>query len=358
MVKYQDTAYHPGSLTELQSHTFDAIIDVRTPMEYAIDHISGAVNLPVLSNEQRAHVGTIYKQDSSFKAHRIGAAIISRNIANILDNQLADKSKKFSPLIYCWRGGKRSGALSEVCRQVGWNSATLGGGYTSYRRLVNDLLYKQELPFRLVLLCGDTGSAKTEILGKLAESGCQILDLENLANHRGSIFGAHAEGQPSQKRFESRLADTLSQFDSSFPVISEAESCRIGSITLPPSLWKTMQSSPRIRINVSRDARVCYILSQYDHLYTGKHQLNSSINKLSKFHARELIAHWQQLAQIGAWQPLVEGLIKEHYDPLYKRYSSTNALQLATSFNLQSLTSHSIEHATYSISNWINRNIH
>lgn len=208
---------------------FDAIIDVRSPGEFAEDHVPGAENLPVLDDAERAQVGTIYVQESRFLARRIGAAHVARNIARHLETALADRPASFRPLIYCWRGGQRSNAMATILSQVGWPVSLLVGGYKTYRRVVQARLYDGEAALRFVLLDGHTGSAKTEILGRLAARGAKVLDLEGLAEHRGSLFGALAgRSQPSQKLFESRLIQALDRLDPGLPIIVEAESSKIG----------------------------------------------------------------------------------------------------------------------------------
>jgi tRNA 2-selenouridine synthase len=216
---------------------FDMIIDVRSPGEFAEDRVPGAVNLPVLDNEERAIIGTTYVQESRFLARRMGAALVARNVARHLDTALKDAPPTFKPLIYCWRGGQRSNAMALILAQVGWRTTVLQGGYKTYRRNVQRSLYDEPLGFRLILLDGNTGCGKTDILQRAAAKGAQVLDLEDLAQHRGSLFGAMADAQPSQKWFESSLIHELSAMDASRPVLVEAESNKIGKRTLPPALW-------------------------------------------------------------------------------------------------------------------------
>src|SRR4051812_21437901 len=217
---------------------FDLVIDVRSPREFALDHVPGAVNLPVLSDAERAEVGTIYVQGSRFKARQVGAAYVARNVAHHLTTALADKGGGFRPLLYCWRGGMRSNAMAVILAQVGWRTAVLEGGYRTYRRRVVERLYG-EMPLPpVVLLDGSTGTGKTEVLARLAGEGVQALDLEDLAQHRGSLFGAlPGRPQPSQKLFESRLLAALEALDPTRPVVVEAESSKIGELIVPPALW-------------------------------------------------------------------------------------------------------------------------
>jgi tRNA 2-selenouridine synthase len=189
---------------------FDLVVDVRTPGEFALDHVPGAVNLPVLSDAERAEVGTVYVQESRFKARRIGAAYLARNVARHLETALVDRPGSFRPLLYCWRGGMRSNAMAQILAQVGWRTAVLAGGYRTYRREVTARLYDASPTFLAVVLDGPTGAGKTAILHRLAARGVQVLDLEALAEHRGSLLGAlPGRAQPSQKLFESRVLAAL-----------------------------------------------------------------------------------------------------------------------------------------------------
>jgi len=205
------------SLAELLDHGFDTVIDVRSPAEYAEDHLPGAINLPVLDNEERAQVGTIYKQDSPFRARKIGAALVFHNAARHIETVLQDKPGGWRPLVYCWRGGQRSGSFAWMLAQIGWRAESIKGGYQSYRRLVYCTLYEGRVPHPLVLLDGYTGTAKTELLYILARRGVQVLDLEGLAAHRGSLLGEMADPQPSQKAFETALAIELGRLDPARP---------------------------------------------------------------------------------------------------------------------------------------------
>ena len=222
---------------------FDEIIDVRTPAEFAEDHIPGAINCPVLSDEERITVGTLYKQVSPFEARKVGAALIAKNIAHHLETRFRDHPKSWRPLIYCWRGGQRSGAMSIILAQVGWAAHKLEGGYKTYRRDVLDKLEALPQSFTFRVVCGPTGSGKSHLLAALADSGQQVLDLEMLAQHRGSVLGRLPEqAQPSQKWFDSALLQTLQGFDPARPVYVEAESNKIGLITLPPALIAAMHA--------------------------------------------------------------------------------------------------------------------
>jgi len=305
---------------------FAEILDVRSPAEFAEDHIPGAINLPVLGNEERAEVGTIYVQDSRLRARRIGAAYVARNIAGHLQGPLADRDGAYAPLVYCWRGGQRSNAMATVLSQVGWRVSVLAGGYKTYRRQVTARLYDGLPPPRVILLDGDTGCAKTEILGRLAARGVQTLDLEGLAEHRGSVFGAMAgRPQPSQKMFESRLLAGLEALDPARPVVVEAESSKIGQRMNPPTLWKAMLTAPRIEIRASAPARAGYLVSAYGDVVQDREALAAILARLPGRHGAARVKSWRDLADAGAYEALAAELIEHHYDPAYRRSSRTDS---------------------------------
>lgn len=299
---------------------FDAIIDVRSPSEFAEDHLPGAINLPVLDDRERAEVGTIYVQTSRFLARRIGAAKVARNIARHLDEALAGRPPDFRPLLYCWRGGMRSGAMATVLGQVGWRCGVVAGGYKAWRRGVVEALRKSDERLPLLLLDGQTGAAKTELLGLIAARGVQTIDLEALARHRGSVFGAFPDApQPSQKLFESMLWHALAGFDPSRPVVVEAESNRIGGLILPRRLWLSMISAARIDVTAPVDARAQHLVRTYADLIADPPRLHAAIDRLKPFHSSEALDEWRAHADAQRFDVLAAALIRAHYDPLYDR---------------------------------------
>ena len=308
-----------SNLQDLLAHGHDDVIDVRSPAEYAEDHIPGAINLPVLSNEERAEVGTIYVQDSPFRARKIGAAMVFRNAANHIAGPLADRPGGWKPLVYCWRGGQRSGAFGWMLGEIGWRAETITGGYQSYRRLIHSALYETNLPNHVVLLDGNTGTAKTEILGRLAARGVQVIDLEGLANHRGSLLGEMPGGQPSQKRFESRLACALLRLDPARPVLMEAESNKIGARILPPTLWAAMKAAPRFEITAPANARADYLTRAYDDILSDGPGMIDRLAPLVRVRGREVIDGWSDLVAAGDKRALTRALISQHYDPAYAK---------------------------------------
>lgn len=299
--------------------SFDAIIDVRSPAEFALDHIPGAINLPVLDDAQRTAVGTEYVQGSKFLARRSGAAMVARNIAAHLEGALAARGGGFRPLVYCWRGGQRSGAMVTVMEQVGWPVTLLDGGYQRWRRQVKAAFYDTSLPHRLVLLDGPTGSGKTALLAVLSGKGVQTIDLEALAAHRGSLFGAVAGGQPSQKAFEGRLHDALSRLDPARPVVIEAESSKIGARVIPPTLWTAMAVARVIRIESPVPVRAARTVRDYADFTADLTAMETALTRLPGHHSKETVNNWRALAAAGDFGSLAEALIVAHYDPTYRR---------------------------------------
>ena len=325
------------SLSDLLDHGFDTLIDVRSPAEFAEDHVPGAINLPALSDAERAEVGTIYKQESPFKARKIGAALVARNVAAHLEGPLADKDGGWRPLVYCWRGGQRSGSVATILSQIGWRAETIEGGYQSFRRLVAGTLHDQPLPFRAVLVDGNTGTGKTEILHELAALGAQVLDLEGLAHHRGSLFGGHHDGQPSQKAFETGIAVTLSRFKPDRPVVIEAESSKIGDVAIPPSLWKLMRSASVMTISAPLDARADYLVRRYADLVADRAKTAEIIQAMKAMQGRERVAEWLELLKANDLRTLVKELMTHHYDPRYAKHAHRHQPDDTFQLQLQSL---------------------
>ena len=307
------------SLADLAALGFDDIIDARAPAEFADDHLPGAISLPVLDDDERARVGTIYKQVNPFTAKKLGAALVSQNVAAHLLGPLADKPGGWRPLVYCWRGGQRSGSFAIILQQIGWRVEIIKGGYKAWRALVIQELYDTPVRSPVVVLDGNTGSAKTEILNLLPSLGIQVIDLEGLANHRGSLFGAMGP-QPSQKAFEGRLAMALAALDPTRPVVVEAESSKIGNCRLPPELWKAMSRAPRISLAASLTDRAQYLTRAYADMVEDPARLADVIDRLRPAHSAERIAEWQSLAVTGDFAGLAAGLMQHHYDPRYTKH--------------------------------------
>ena len=314
---------------------FDAVIDVRSPGEFAEDHLPGAINLPVLSDAQRAEVGTIYTRQDRFTARRIGAAHVARNTAAHVEGPLAGHGGGWRPLVYCWRGGMRSGSFATILGQIGWRAEVLEGGYRAWRRLVSAALYEGAVPHRLVVLDGNTGTAKTAILQAVAAGGGQALDLEGLAAHRGSVFGAVAGGQPSQKAFETALAAALDGLDPSRPTLVEAESSRIGERMVPPALWKAMRAAPRIAVSAPLSVRAAYLARAYGDVTADAEALHARIEALAPLQGRARVEEWHALARAGAFEPLAARLMAEHYDARYAKGAMREGARAAATVPLE-----------------------
>ena len=329
---------------------FDMVIDVRSPAEFAEDHAPGAVNLPVLDDEERARVGYIYVQESPFLARKVGGALVARNIARHLEGALADMGKDFKPLVYCWRGGQRSNSMALVLAQVGWRTMVLAGGYKTWRRQVQARLYEQDLGLRLVLLDGGTGTGKTAVLQRLAAAGVQTLDLEDLAAHRGSLFGAlPGRPQPHQKGFETALFMALRKLDPSRPVVVEAESSRIGQLMTPPALWSAMAAAPRIELTAPRAERARYLAAAYDEITADPDGLRALLARLPNRIGRARLAQFAAMVDAGAFTTFAEALMEAHYDIAYTRSSKKDQRPRLATVVLQTLTDASLDEAAASV---------
>ena len=326
--------FAPRSLAELADAPFDDVVDVRSPGEFAEDHLPGAISLPVLSNSEREEVGTIYVRVDRFMARRIGAAHVSRNAARHLQGPLAQKDGGWRPLVYCGRGGMRSGSFAHILKEVGWRADTLEGGYRTWRRLVSKALYDDPIPFGIMLIDGNTGTAKTDILLRAREMGAQAIDLEGLANHRGSVFG-HRGGQPSQKLFETRLAQEIARINPSRPVLVEAESAKVGERFVPPSLWKAMRAAPRVRIEASLPTRAAYTARSYADVTGEGGLLHDALTALVPIQGHAQVDAWRAMAEAGDHEALAADLMERHYDP---RYAASAIREGAAAAQLVTLT--------------------
>ncbi len=334
-----------SNLPELYAHGFDTVIDVRSPAEFAEDHLPVAINLPVLDNEERARVGTIYVQQSPFLARKLGAALVFRNAANHIERSLSHHEGGWKPLVYCWRGGQRSGSFTWMLQQIGWRAEVVEGGYRTYRRLVNGYLYHDPLPHRLIALDGYTGTAKTEMLTKLGARGVQVLDLEGLANHRGSLLGEMPGGQPSQKAFESALAARLCHLDPARPVLVEAESSKIGSLILPPTVWAALRAAPRIQVSAPIEVRSSYLVSAYDDVLSDSDRLRDRLSPLRFHRGHDVVDGWLEMIEAGDKLALTRALMEQHYDPAYAKASRARDANVVAQINVSELNEAGLENA-------------
>ncbi len=305
-------------------------IDVRSPSEFAIDHLPDAANHPVLDDVERVHIGTMHAQDSAFAARRTGAAIVARNIAAMLEGAFAGKPREWTPLVYCWRGGQRSRSLVHILNEIGWRAAQLEGGYRAYRRHVVAQLGTLPGRFRYKVICGLTGSGKSRLIAALAAVGAQVLDLEGLARHRGSLLGdLPGDPQPSQKSFESGLLAALDAFDRARPVYVESESKRIGSLQIPEALLAAMRAADGIRIELTQPLRIQLLKIEYAHFLADQGALASRLERLVPLHGKTTVERWVNAAKAGDWDVLVGELLELHYDPSYTRSIGRNFPRIA-----------------------------
>lgn len=312
------TDQYPAEFNHADLAAFDVIIDVRSPGEFAEDHIPGAVSYPVLSDAERAEVGTLHKQASAFEAKKLGAALVARNIAGHIEAHFRDKPKDWRPLVYCWRGGSRSGAMTHILRAVGWHAMQLEGGYKSFRSVVRRDLDVLPAEFNFKVLCGRTGSGKSRLLTALRDAGAQVLDLEEIARHRGSVLGDLPDApQPPQKLFETSVWDALHRMDPSRPVWVEAESKRVGLLRVPDVLMDRMRDGRCVLMETAPSARVTLLQEDYRHLIEDGPLLAQKLDCLKNLHSNARIEEWKRLAACADWQALVGDLLARHYDPAY-----------------------------------------
>ena len=307
---------------------FDTLIDARSPAEFAEDHLPGAINCPVLDDAERAIVGTLHAQQGAFEARRVGGAMVAAHLAEHLRTRFADQPPTWRPLVYCWRGGMRSGAMVQWLRLVGWKAEQLTGGYKAFRRHVIEQLDALVPRMQIRAIVGATGSAKTRILHALAAQGAQVLDLEGLACHKGSLLGSlPGVGQPSQKHFETQIWSALAAMDLKQAVYVEGESARIGRLSVPPLLVQQLRSAPCFEIDASPEERHDYLLRDYAYLGDDPALLCERLGLLVEMHGHEVIARWQAWARSGQLAPLFGELMQLHYDPHYGRSQARNFRQ-------------------------------
>lgn len=318
----------PASELLAQLDRFDTIIDARSEAEFALDHLPGAINWPTLNNEERKAIGTMYIQVNPFEAKKRGAAIAARNIAAHIDREVVDKPKDWKPLAYCWRGGKRSGSLSLVLDQIGFRVTMVDGGYKAFRAAMLVDLADTVAKLNLQVVCGTTGSGKTRLLQALAEAGAQVLDLEALARHRSSVLGAiPGQPQPTQKRFDTLIWDTLRHFDPARPVFVESESKKVGNVAIPVSLVERMRASPCWDLSLPMAERVALLLEDYDFFVRDSAYFCERLDVLADFRGKVVVQAWKDQVLACNFTPVVQDLLTQHYDPVYLQSMRNNFVQ-------------------------------
>ena len=326
---------------------YSAIIDARTEDEFALDHLPGAQNWPSLNNAERIVIGTMYKQEGPFEAKKKGAGLVAANISKHIEHHVLDLPKDWQPLVYCWRGGKRSGSLALILGQIGFKVSIIEGGYKAFRSAMVDAIppLAESLSWRVI--CGPTGSGKTRLLHCLKEQGAQVLDLEGLANHRSSVLGIiPGQAQPSQKHFDTLLWDALRNMDPTKPVYVESESRKVGNLAVPESLILSMRASPCYQLELSDEERVKLLLEDYDFFVKDPALFSKRLDALVAIRGKQVVEDWQALIAAGSMEDVVRDLLKLHYDPTYFASMKRNFLQidkaqvvLAKSCSLESLSS-------------------
>ncbi|MEO1856958.1 MAG: tRNA 2-selenouridine(34) synthase MnmH [Rubritalea sp.] len=333
--------------SDLSTHA--EIIDVRSPSEFAIDHIPGSINIPVLNDEERVTVGTLYNE-SPFEARKLGAGLIAANASKALAGHFADKELNYNPLLYCWRGGMRSRSLTHILSSIGFKAYLLKGGYRSFRKFIVDDLNRilTETPMKLTVLSGLTGVGKTRMLHALQKRGEQILDLEGLANHKGSLLGSPQVGeQPSQKQFETRLWHTLQAHDPTKKVWTEAESNRIGNVHCPPVLWKKLSQSKLIELKLSITERCILLREDYPHFCANPTALTELLEVLKRLRGDKQVRQWQEQIANADWESFLQSILVDHYDLSYRKPTDKKSIYSAP---LSELTVESASLASYSAS--------
>ena len=314
----------PEVLARLDS--FSTVIDARSEDEFALDHLPGAVNWPTLDNDERRIVGTTYKQISAFEARKRGAAMAARNIAQHIERHVLDVTKDWQPLAYCWRGGKRSGALALILDQIGFQVTLIEGGYKAFRAAVVAEIERLAPLLRLQVVCGTTGSGKTRLLHALAAQGAQVLDLEALASHRASVLGALPNvEQPSQKRFDTLIWEVMRRFDLARPVFVESESKKVGNLTVPPALMDAMRAGGAcVHLELPQDERVALLLEDYAYFTRDPDALCGRLDVLREMRGKVVVEGWKELVRAGRFDAMVRELLVAHYDPGYLQSIARN----------------------------------
>jgi tRNA 2-selenouridine synthase len=314
----------PRELGIREFDDYSLVIDARSPHEYAEDHVPGAVNLPVVDDAQYAEVGIRHKTDKH-GAYLVGVEYSLRNIADQIKPLISRYGETDRFLVYCFRGGKRSRLWADNLRTIGFQVDVLAGGWKRYRQWVRESLDELPARFSYVVLAGPTGCGKTRLLKAIADQGGQVVDLEGLASHRGSLLGdLPGTRQPSQKAFDSLLLQELRRLDPSRPVWIEAESKKVGNVQLPDSLFRRMHASRVIQLDAPMPERVRLWREDYPHFVADPVAMVRKLLPLKPLVGGKVLAEWERLAEAGDTDSLFESIMREHYDPCYARSTSSH----------------------------------
>lgn len=315
--------------------SYDLIIDARSPHEYEEDHIPGAINLPVVDDAEFAEVGILHRTDP-LAAYQLGARYSLMNIARHIEQRISTCPARSRILVYCFRGGKRSKVWFDVLDTIGYRVEKLKGGWKAYRRWVNEELAVFPSGFSYIVVSGPTGCGKTRLLGALHQAGAQVLDLEGIATHRGSIIGAvPGKKQPTQKMFDSMLLRQLKQFDPARPIWVESESKKIGRVQLPDALLGAMRIGRTIAVDAGMPQRVQLLREDYAHFELDPKSLIDRLAFLRPLIGGEEFSIWEDLAERREVPALFERLMRNHYDPTYRRSILRNYPEIDKSPKIQ-----------------------
>ncbi|WP_339063667.1 tRNA 2-selenouridine(34) synthase MnmH [Tepidibacillus marianensis] len=293
------------------------LIDVRSEGEYIEATIPNAINIPLFNNEERAKVGTVYKQKGPDKARELGLTIVSPKIPSLVKQVRDSLIDGQVPLFFCWRGGMRSKSMATFYGLIYNHTYRLEGGYRAYREYILSRIPLMTIHIPSFVLHGMTGVGKTQLLHGLKKQGFTILDLEGLAGHRGSAFGAIGTQPANQKTFDSNLYETLKEIHKSDAVILEAESQRIGKIIVPDQIMEAKENGQHILVHANTHTRVSRILEEYQ-LDKYKEPFVSGIERIERKLPTEIRPMIQESLEVNDFYTVVKLLLEHYYDPRYQ----------------------------------------
>lgn len=298
------------------------LVDVRSPGEFKESSIKGAINMPLFDDEERKIIGTVYTRESVEKAKRIGLEVASKKLLHIYD-EIKELQKQYDKIVlFCARGGMRSGVLGMLLSSMGVNTERINEGYKGYRRYVIENLPKVNESAQYIVLHGNTGVGKTEILKQLECDGFDVLDLEGFANHRGSLLGTVGLGETtSQKQFESNIYHMLKERKGSY-VFIEAESKRIGNTTIPDFVFEKMKAGIHIFVDADIHFRTELIIKEYTKCENCNQEIIDCLKRLEKYIGETNLERYTELVLNSEYEMVVSELMIKHYDPMYTHGSN------------------------------------